>query len=610
MKRKQVAAGFGSRSPSPETRLPPRGYFDDSDEEQRPAAASTAPEGASDDESVDPLDAFMAGVEDEVKQEQESADFGKAKDKPEFLDDDDDPVKDYDEMIRGLAAEKASAQAAAKASAVDGGPADAFDDEGHAVRVPAAKKHIESLPPLDHSKIDYLPFQKVVYSECSKLSAMTPDQVAQARASLGVTVTAGRNAPAPLQSFEQANLPEKILAEISRQGFSKPTPIQAQALPVAMSGHDMIGVAKTGSGKTFSFVWPILCHLICQPDMKPGDGPIAVVLSPTRELATQIYHETKRYAKRLGKKVCAIVGGSGKWQMIKILKEERPEIVVATPGRMIEMIKLKATNMQRCTMFVLDEADRMFDMGFEYQMRSIVDQVRPDRQVLLFSATFKKRVEALARDILKDPVRINIGHGNLTSNEGIHQVIHVVQSDPEKWSWLCGVLPAFLGKGKLLIFVSSKAGCEQLCQSLQHSGLMGGHTAEALHGDKEQSEREVALWRFKHGHCAVLVGTDVASRGLDIKDIQTVVNYDAAKNLETHVHRIGRTGRMQKDGVHEGTAYTLLTKKQGQFASQLIPHLNAAHQPISSELRALAATGRHGGQAAGRYAAVPPPQMR
>ncbi|CAM9791298.1 unnamed protein product, partial [Ectocarpus fasciculatus] len=419
-----------------------------------------------------------------------------------------------------------------------------------------------------------------------------------------VSVEAGKQrndtgVPAPVQSFKHAGFDDLLLSEVVRQGFEAPTPIQAQALPVVMSGRDMIGVAQTGSGKTLAFVWPSLVHLMDQREIVRGkEGPIVVILAPTRELAGQIYTEANKFAKRYGCKVCAVYGGAGKWEMQKALKEG-PEIVVATPGRMIEMIKLKATNMRRCTMMILDEADRMFDMGFEYQMRSIVAQTRPDRQTLMFSATFKRRVQQLASDILDDPVHVHIGGFNLTANEDIRQVVHVLSGDALKWKWFSDNVPAFVAKGKVLVFVSSKQGCEDLCKSLnKHTSLQAG----AIHGDRDQTDRrEKTLRAFKQGAMPILVGTDVASRGLDIKNVNTVVNYDVAKNIETHIHRVGRTGRMGKDGVHPGTAYTLVTPKQASFAGDLAYHLESAKQAVPKELEALAKQGggRRGGGGGG-----------
>lgn len=211
--------------------------------------------------------------------------------------------------------------------------------------------------------------------------------------------------PNPVTSFGHFGFDESLIKAIRKSEYTQPTPIQAQAVPAALSGRDIIGIAKTGSGKTAAFIWPMLVHILDQKELAPGDGPIGLILAPTRELSQQIYMEAKKFGKVYNVRVCCCYGGGSKWEQSKAL-EGGAEIVVATPGRMIDLIKMKATNLQRVTFLVLDEADRMFDMGFEPQVRSICNHVRPERQTLLFSATFKKKVERLARDVLTDPVRI------------------------------------------------------------------------------------------------------------------------------------------------------------------------------------------------------------
>ncbi|CAN0258857.1 unnamed protein product [Pylaiella littoralis] len=582
-----------------------KGYFDDSDEEDNGPVSKPAGSSAGAGEEVDPLDAFMAGVQQTVKVE--SANIGKAAPKPDFLDEaeqGDGRLKEEGEAQSGESDEDDDDE--------DGGGSwtGPVDKDGFPVgRIPDDKKKIEALPAVDHSQIEYEPYRKAFYEVHPDMAQLNAWEVKQLRNELQVSVEAGRQrnddgVPAPVKSFKHAGFDDLLLSEVVRQGFEAPTPIQAQALPVVMSGRDMIGVAQTGSGKTLAFVWPALVHLMDQREIVKGkDGPIVVILAPTRELAGQIYSEANKFARRrvwYGCKVCAVYGGAGKWEMQKALKEG-PEIVVATPGRMIEMIKLKATNMRRCTMMVLDEADRMFDMGFEYQMRSIVAQTRPDRQTLMFSATFKRRIQQLAGDILDDPVHVHIGGFNLTANEDIHQVVVIVLSgNALKWKWFTENIPAFVAKGKVLVFVSSKQGCEDLCKSLnQHTSLQSG----AIHGDRDQTDREKTLRAFKQGVMPILIGTDVASRGLDIKNVNTVVNYDVAKNIETHIHRVGRTGRMGKDGVHPGTAYTLVTPKQASFAGELAHHLETAKQSVPKELEALAKQGggRRGGGGGGGF---------
>ncbi|TRY98960.1 hypothetical protein DNTS_001232 [Danionella cerebrum] len=298
-----------------------------------------------------------------------------------------------------------------------------------------------------------------------------------------------------------------------------------------------------------------------QKELQDGDGPIAVIVCPTRELCQQIHAECKRFGKAYGLRSVAVYGGGSMWEQAKAL-QEGAEIVVCTPGRLIDHVKKKATSLQRVTFLVFDEADRMFDMGFEYQVRSIASHVRPDRQTLLFSATFRKKIERLARDILSDPIRVvqgDIGE----ANEDITQIVEFLQTGQEKWGWLTRRLVEFTSAGSVLIFVTKKANCEELATNL----IQEGYSLGLLHGDMDQSERNKVIADFKKRNLPVLVATDVAARGLDIPSIRTVVNYDVARDIDTHTHRIGRTGRAGEKGV----AYTLLTSKDTSFAGDLNP---------------------------------------
>jgi ATP-dependent RNA helicase DDX42 len=341
-----------------------------------------------------------------------------------------------------------------------------YDEDGFPIskvgKKEGEKSVIEPLPVVDHSKINYKSFKKNFYKENAEISKLTEDQIALLREKLEVSVL-GSLPPKPIQTFEC--LPTLLMKEIGKAGFEKPTAIQAQALPIALSGRDLIGLAKTGSGKTLAYVWPMIVHILDQPQMQVGDGPVGLILSPTRELAAQIYTEAKKFSKVFNIRVCAIFGGGGKWEMIKALKEA-PEIVVATPGRFIELVRSKNTNLSRCTMVVLDEADRMFEMGFEYQMRSIINSIRPDRQTLLFSATMKKKVEGFARELLTDPIRIVVGTIG-QANPDIKQVVEIMQSEDEKWAWLSERADEYVADGKVLIFVLSKANVEILTSSLR-----------------------------------------------------------------------------------------------------------------------------------------------
>eukprot|EP00026_Physarum_polycephalum_P002536 Phypoly_transcript_02543.p1 GENE.Phypoly_transcript_02543~~Phypoly_transcript_02543.p1 ORF type:complete len:897 (+),score=184.99 Phypoly_transcript_02543:35-2725(+) len=573
--------------------------FDDGEEVKEPAPAAKQ-----DDDEVDPLDAFMAGVQAEVEKATTAPAAPKAR-IAEF--EDEDPVESYIKHKQAVGKAAAAAAAAANvrissddtdedvyaaAKAVDG---DGGYDSDEIMTVKGGKKIIEPIPALDHSQIQYAPFEKCFYTEDEDINLMTEQEVDDYRKELEIKIT-GPDPIRPVKSFAQLGFEETLASDIAKQGYTEPTPIQRQALPVALSGRDIIGIAQTGSGKTAAFVLPMIVHIMDQPELEKGEGPIAVICAPTRELAQQIYVEAKKFAKSYGIRVAAIYGGLSKNDQFRELKAGT-EVVVATPGRLIDMIKSKACKMNKTTYLVLDEADRMFDMGFEPQVRSIVGQIRPDRQTLLFSATFKRSVEKLARDILIDPLRINIGSVG-EANVDIKQEIIIVNSDAEKWPWLMPKLQAFVDEGSVIIFVSTKLASEELSKNLIS---MGFHSA-ALHGDKDQTEREKIMFAFKNENLPILVATDVAARGLDIKTIRNVVNYDVARDIDSHTHRIGRTGRAGQLGV----AWTLITPSQTSFACELLRSLELAGQIIPPELTQLAmqdsrfrARGRSGGRGGG-----------
>lgn len=253
--------------------------------------------------------------------------------------------------------------------------------------------------------------------------------------------------------------------------------------------------------------------------------------------------------------------------------------MVATPGRIIDHIKGNATNLQRVTFLVLDEADRMFELGFEPQVRSVCNHVRPDRQTLLFSATFRKRIEKLAKDALQDPIRISQG---LTgqANEDVTQHVLLLADQQAKRNWLFSHLVELLSAGSVLVFVTKKVDAEQVANDLKVKQF----ECLLLHGDMEQADRNKVIMAFKKNECPLLVATDVAARGLDIPHVRTVVNFDTARDIDTHTHRIGRTGRA---GMH-GNAYTLLTEKDKEFAGHIVRNLEAAHQEVPQEVLDLA----------------------
>jgi ATP-dependent RNA helicase DDX42 len=392
--------------------------------------------------------------------------------------------------------------------------------------------------------------------------------------------------PAPIKLFEHAGLPPELLQCVKRRGFDQPTPIQCQALPVALSGRDTIGVAATGSGKTAAYLLPAISHCLAQPALARGDGPIVLVLCPTHELCEQIVHEARKLVRPLGLRAVAIFGGVGKYEQYKELKVGA-ELVIGTPGRTLELVKdsKHGLSLRRATYVVLDEADRMFSLGFEPQVRSLLAQVRPDRQTLLFSATFKPALERLARDALSEPVRLTVGAIG-DASEDVTQVAEVLSTDEDKAPWLLGRIDHFLRQGTLLVFVSTRHASELLARQLsQHTGAR----VEAIHGDRDQRERQDVLGAFKRGDTPILVATDVASRGLDIPAIKTVVSFDAAKRLDDHTHRIGRTGRA---GATDGTAYTLLTQGEADTAVDLVRSFRSAKQSAPPELIRLAQRSR------------------
>ncbi|KAI3800895.1 hypothetical protein L1987_28994 [Smallanthus sonchifolius] len=547
------------------------------------AASNDDGGGGADDGEIDPLDAFMEGIHEEMR----APPPPKAKEKADKYrdDDDDDPMESFLRAKKDLGLTLASdalhagynsdEEVYAAAKAVDAGMLE-YDSDDNPIVID--KKKIEPIAALDHSSIDYEPFNKDFFEEKPSISGMSEQDVAEYRKSLAIRVS-GFDVPRPIKTFAEAGFSVELMKAIAKQAYEKPTSIQCQSLPIVLSGRDIIGIAKTGSGKTAAFILPMIVHIMDQPELAKEEGPIGVVCAPTRELAHQIYLEAKKFAKVHGIRVSAVYGGMSKLEQFKELKLGC-EIVIATPGRLIDMLKMKALTMLRATYLVLDEADRMFDLGFEPQIKSIVGQIRPDSQKLLFSATMPRKIEKLAREILNDPVRVTVGEIGM-ANEDITQEVQVLLSDSEKLNWLLDKLPELIDNGDVLVFASKKATVDEIESQLSQKGFK----VAALHGDKDQASRMETLQKFKTGIYHVLVATDVAARGLDIKSIKSVVNFDIARDMDMHVHRIGRTGRA---GDKDGTAYTLITHKEARFAGELVNSLIAAGQNVSVELMDLA----------------------
>ncbi|XP_004486514.1 DEAD-box ATP-dependent RNA helicase 40 [Cicer arietinum] len=394
-----------------------------------------------------------------------------------------------------------------------------------------------------------------------------------------VTAT-GDNIPPPFMTFDATGFPPEILREIFSAGFSNPTPIQAQTWPIAIQGRDIVAIAKTGSGKTLGYLMPAF-SLLRQRHNNSLNGPTVLVLAPTRELATQIQEEVFKFGRSSRVSCTCLYGGAPKALQLKEL-DRGADIVVATPGRLNDILEMKKIDFRQVSLLVLDEADRMLDMGFEPQIRKIVNEIPPRRQTLMYTATWPKEVRKIAGDLLVNPVQVNIGNvDELAANKSITQYVEVVPQ-MEKQRRLEQILRSQERGSKIIIFCSTKKLCDQLARTI---GRTFG--AAAIHGDKSQGERDWVLGQFRTGKSPILVATDVAARGLDIKDIRVVINYDFPTGVEDYVHRIGRTGRAGATGV----AYTFFSEQDWKHAGDLIKVLEGANQHVLPELRQIASRG-------------------
>lgn len=390
-----------------------------------------------------------------------------------------------------------------------GGSRGNFSRGGYGQRPPPTQP-VELVRPNWEQELPNLPtFEKNFYIEHDSVKNRDESEVAQFRKENEMTIS-GHDIPKPITTFDEAGFPDYVLSEVKAEGFDKPTAIQCQGWPMALSGRDMVGIAATGSGKTLSYCLPGIVHINAQPLLQPGDGPIVLVLAPTRELAVQIQKECSKFGHSSRIRNTCVYGGVPRGQQIRDL-HRGSEIVIATPGRLIDMLELGKTNLKRVTYLVLDEADRMLDMGFEPQIRKIVDQIRPDRQTLMWSATWPKEVKQLAADYLTDPIQVQIGSLELSASHNITQLVEVI-SDFEKRDRLAKhVVEASKDQdGKVLIFASTKRTCDNITQYLREDGW----PALAIHGDKDQRERDWVLDEFRNGRSPIMVATDVAARGI------------------------------------------------------------------------------------------------
>ena len=524
------------------------------------------------EEDVDPLDAFMKGVNHEAKKILAATGTGpdsktskttvitvtKVKggeeNKGELMQNNQDAVE-YSDEERG-------------------------DEELASALLSIARKNKKKdLPKVNHKAITYSPFRKNFYVEVPELAKMTQEEVTTLRQELGGIKVKGKNCPKPLKSWAQCGLSSKVLEVIKKCMYEKPTPIQAQAIPAIMTGRDLIGIARTGSGKTLAFLLPLFRHILDQPPLDYDDGPISFILSPTRELALQIYAECKKFCKPLKLRAVCVYGGTGISDQIADLKRSA-EVVVCTPGRMIDMLAAnngKVTNLRRVTYVVLDEADRMFDMGFEPQVTKIISLVRPDRQTVMFSATFPRQMEALARKILTKPIEVQVGGRSVVCKDVEQSVIKIDEN--KKFFKLLELLGIYQPKGGVLVFVERQASADNLVRDL----MKAGYPCMALHGGMDQFDRDMTIADFKKSVTTLLVATSVAARGLDVKDLNLVVNYDCPNHYEDYVHRVGRTGR----AGNKGNAYTFIMPSQQRFAGEIIKALELSETPVPEDVEEL-----------------------
>eukprot|EP01083_Nonionella_stella_P233401 822369_1 len=361
----------------------------------------------------------------------------------------------------------------------------------------------------------------------------------------------------PFEKFEHSGLPDVCIEHLHKLNINEASAIQKQGIPMALSGRDLVGISRTGSGKTLAYLLPLIVHIQAQPVVKKGEGPIGLILAPTRELTLQINEEINKYIESnpsIKLKNCAVYGGSDRHKQIYLLKQS-PDILVATPGRLLDLLECGETNFKRTTYCVFDEADRMLDMGFRDDLETILSYIRPDKQLLMWSATWPKEIQQIANNYMNNPIRVQIGSTELHANSNIEQCFRLLNSDYEKVNKFLTDIEEVINKNKkVLVFTNTKRNADMLAMKLQTIQIK----AAAIHGDKTQSLREKTLGAFRNSQIKCLIATDVVARGIDITDINVILCYDFPTDINSYVHRIGRTGRAERTGL----ALTYITKNE------------------------------------------------
>lgn len=436
----------------------------------------------------------------------------------------------------------------------------------------------------DEARKELPPIIKNFYREPEEIAQLSEEEVARMRFERNkISVSDLKNdttrvIPKIISKFEHAfsDYPE-ILETVANAKFKTPSPIQCQAWPIIMSGYDLIGIAQTGTGKTLAFLLPALIHIEHQPvPRNQRVGPSCLILSPTRELAIQIHEEVLKFNYK-NIRSCCVYGGASRSEQVGII-EQGVEIVIATPGRLNDLIDSGIISMKSVTFLVLDEADRMLDMGFEPDIRKIILLIREDRQTVMTTATWPISVSRIARMYQTEPFKVNVGSLNLQACESVTQNIEIIDQE-DKMERLKFLLSQADDNEKILIFVGRKLTADHLSVELNLQRVCDGGI-ECLHGGREQSDRERVLAAFRSGSARILIATDLASRGLDIHDINVVINYDFPKHIEEYVHRIGRTGRAGRFG----TSISFVTRENWGQAQSLIDILTESSKEIPHEL--------------------------
>jgi len=365
--------------------------------------------------------------------------------------------------------------------------------------------------------------------------------------------------------FSQMNLPEPVAKAVAKMGFTEPTPIQQKAIPLILKGSDTVSLAETGSGKTAAYLIPLFSQLLAQPDAR------ALVLVPTRELAVQIGEVASQltcFAREL--RFAVAIGGISLHQQARSLQSQ-PRLIIATPGRLMDHVRRRSVDLRKINKLILDEADRMFDMGFAPQVNAIVKQIPTKRQTLLFSATFPNEIRSLAHRVLHKPVEIEVRRNQLPPKAIRQKMIPLHAA--EKNDHTLDLINA--ATGLVIVFTRTKHRTDRLFRYLEEYGV----PVTRIHGDRTQAQRTTSISGFREGRFRVMVATDIAARGLDVSDISDVINYDVPMSAEDYVHRIGRTGRAGQDGQ----ALTLVSPEEGKNWSFIAKKMGLPFEPLKRQ---------------------------